>query len=66
MNVSRLIKFDPHHALVVAANRLLTATPAIVKLKMTAANSNNQPQYWGNFNKLLSASTLSLSLRFLE
>ena len=31
------------HAPVGAANRLLTAIPARVKLKITAANSSNQP-----------------------
>src|SRR6202043_1855335 len=31
---------------VVAARRLLRAIPAMIKLKMTAANSSNQPQYW--------------------
>jgi hypothetical protein len=33
------------HALAVAS-RLLSTIPAMIKLKMTAANSSNQPQYW--------------------
>src|SRR5437773_8923357 len=37
---------QPPYALVVATSRLLTAIPAMIKLKMTAANSSNQPQYW--------------------
>src|SRR5438874_22497 len=39
------------HALVVAASRLLTAIPAMIKLKMTAANSSNQPQYWPGWRR---------------
>jgi hypothetical protein len=38
--------FSQLHALVLAASRLLSTIPAMIKLKMTAANSNNQPQYW--------------------
>jgi len=33
------------HPLVVTASRLLTAIPAMIKLKITAANSS-KPQYW--------------------
>src|SRR5436190_13737474 len=42
---------QPAYAPVVAASRLLTAIPAMIKLKMTAANSSNQPQYWPGWRR---------------
>src|SRR5438552_11967408 len=36
---------QPAYALVVAASRLLSKIPAMIKLKMTATNNSNQPQY---------------------
>ena len=45
------LQAQPLHELVVAASRLLTAIPAMIKLKMTAANNSNQPQYWPGWRR---------------
>ena len=39
------------HAVVVAASRLFSTIPAMIKLRMTAANSSNQPQYWTGWRR---------------
>src|ERR1035438_8395370 len=39
------------HALVVAVSRRLSTTPTMIRLKMTVANSSNQPQCWAGWRR---------------
>jgi len=39
------------HAVVAAVSLRLSRIPARIKLKMTAANSSSQPQYWDGWRR---------------